>query len=952
MKKVFKFMGIIAAAAMTLVACNKEVGPQEQIPEGGYKYSFSILEDDTKAEIGDNSIVWVDGDQVGLIVGDYAGAGDVDVNVSPREVNFSSETAIAAGTMAYAYFPFDKDNDDASATTITLSDVQEGAGVSAMPLAGIPFEIQNAVAGNDNTNGAIKFLNLGSLINFKIFSTDEDLQSETISSVTFDADGDIAGSALIDLTAIDAANASSLAVVVVDGLTSVTVEQEESIPADKDDATPVKMVIFPGTFSGTVTVTTDVATYTKEIPSREFVRSGSRTFGLDLAKAEREESVEPKFVKVTSDEELTSGNYLIVYETGSVAFDGSLGTLDAVGNTIDVEIVDDEIEVTEEAEAAMFTIDVEAGSILSSSGFYIGVTSNSNGLKQNASSIYSHTFSIADGVAVIAAAFEGSNMKLRYNKASNQDRFRFYSNGQEAIQLYKRVGGAAHFIPWVLSGIEITTPPTKTSYVVGETFDAAGMVVTAHLVDADNSSNTKDVVVSDYTFNPSAVLAYSDTQITVSYTYKGVTKTAVQEITVSSNYDFETVAELNDLVISTSDEYSGYLTDAVVSFVPATNTAIVKDATGSIMFYKSNHGLKQGQTYTGAISVTAIKYNSLFSEVTTWNATFTGSQTVVAPESVSLADLIDDYDTYQNAYVQVAGLTVVSISDKNINVTDGTNSYVVYDNTSSISVDPGDVITAVGTITKYSTTEEIKVWKAADVTVTASAPKAITFSQPSAGGSFTVSVAGSSITSGTTVAFGTTVTLTATAASGYTFDGWTVNGATVTDASASTATFTMGTSAVTVAASFKQEGGTSGTLTVDFESAETSYSDWSFSNMTTQQTNSNVSAHGGSYFGTTGGKTSATLTTKNKIANPASITFYISKASTNSTASTWRVRVSSDNSNWTNVGDDQSASAGITRGTWYEVTRDLSSYSNVYVQIQYDGTTAVRTIDDVTLSYN
>ena len=140
-------------------------------------------------------------------------------------------------------------------------------------------------------------------------------------------------------------------------------------------------------------------------------------------------------------------------------------------------------------------------------------------------------------------------------------------------------------------------------------------------------------------------------------------------------------------------------------------------------------------------------------------------------------------------------------------------------------------------------------------------------------------------------------------------------------------------------------------LTVDFESTTDTYSDWTFTNITTQQTNSGVAAHGGSYFGTTGGKTSGSLVTKSKISAPESITFYISKTSSNTTASSWLVKVSSDGTEWTKVGDAQSASSGITKGTWTEVTRNLSDYSDVYVGIFYDGTTAERAIDDVTLVY-
>ena len=331
-------------------------------------------------------------------------------------------------------------------------------------------------------------------------------------------------------------------------------------------------------------------------------------------------------------------------------------------------------------------------------------------------------------------------------------------------------------------------------------------------------------------------------------------------------YDFETVAELNALLTSTSSTYKGYLTDAVVSFVPATNTAIVKDATGSVMFYKSGHGLLQGQTFTGVINVTAVKYNNLYSEITVWDASFSGSETAVAPESVSLANLIGHYNDYQNAYVSVAGLTVESVSGKNINVTDGTNTYVVYYNPGSATCGAGDVITAVGTITKYQTTEEIKVWAAGGITVTGSAPKAITFSQPAAGGSFTVSVGGTPITSGDTVASGTTVTLTATPAENYVFSSWTVTGATVADASAATTTFTMGTSAVSVSASFSSTGGGGGqqetptSVVYDFTG-----DDWSVSDGTlTDGTVSFTGAGGANFKMNSGyfimGKTNAYLT--------------------------------------------------------------------------------------------
>ena len=136
---------------------------------------------------------------------------------------------------------------------------------------------------------------------------------------------------------------------------------------------------------------------------------------------------------------------------------------------------------------------------------------------------------------------------------------------------------------------------------------------------------------------------------------------------------------------------------------------------------------------------------------------------------------------------------------------------------------------------------------------------------------------------------------------------------------------------------------------IDFESASSDYSDWEFNNMLSQQSGT-ISAHGGSYYGTTGGKTTASIVTKYAIASPESITFYVSKQSDNTKASNWKIQVSSDSKTWTDV-ITQSATS-MSKGVWVEVTQDLSSYSNVYVRIYYNGnnSTAVRCIDDITLS--
>jgi hypothetical protein len=105
-------------------------------------------------------------------------------------------------------------------------------------------------------------------------------------------------------------------------------------------------------------------------------------------------------------------------------------------------------------------------------------------------------------------------------------------------------------ITWKLSSIEITTPPTKTVYSVGESFAPAGMVVVAHYSDASDPTNVKEETVdnTNLSFDPSGALAVSNTSVTVSYTVGEITRTTSQSITVNpvnyatlgtSNVDFD-----------------------------------------------------------------------------------------------------------------------------------------------------------------------------------------------------------------------------------------------------------------------------------------------------------------------------------------------------------------------------------------------------------------------------
>ena len=90
--------------------------------------------------------------------------------------------------------------------------------------------------------------------------------------------------------------------------------------------------------------------------------------------------------------------------------------------------------------------------------------------------------------------------------------------------VFNMVGGGGGGVKLV--SIAITTPPAKTTYVSGETFNPAGMIVTA------TYSNGATLKATGYSFSPDTELTDGTTSVTIEYTEGGVTKTAEQAITV------------------------------------------------------------------------------------------------------------------------------------------------------------------------------------------------------------------------------------------------------------------------------------------------------------------------------------------------------------------------------------------------------------------------------------
>ena len=149
------------------------------------------------------------------------------------------------------------------------------------------------------------------------------------------------------------------------------------------------------------------------------------------------------YEKVTAAPENWDGEYLIVYENGSKAFDGSRTTLDATNNGIQVSISNNAIPATSETDAAKFTIAASGSNytIQSASGYYIGRSANSNGLDANQTNPLPNTITYNNSSHSVDIIGSGGAY-LRFNKTTGQLRFRYfqsttYSN-QQPVQLYKK----------------------------------------------------------------------------------------------------------------------------------------------------------------------------------------------------------------------------------------------------------------------------------------------------------------------------------------------------------------------------------------------------------------------------------------------------------------------------------------------------------------------------------
>ena len=423
------------------------------------------------------------------------------------------------------------------------------------------------------------------------------------------------------------------------------------------------------------------------------------------------------YVKVTSAPTDWSGDYLIVYETGNVAFNGGLTTLDATSNTISVTINNNEIEADATTNAAKFTIAKSGNSytIKSASGYYVGQSSNANGLKSSQTTTYNNTLSInADG----SVNFVSGGAYLRYNATSGQYRFRYYKSssytGQKAIALYKYTEAA---------GGEEETEQTV-----------------APVISPNGGEITVDTEITISCATEGAKIYYTidgSTPTTASTPYTGAFKLAedatVKAIAVAdglevsavatADFTFPVVCENIAAFIAEADEENNLtIAGEVVVVAQSGKYLFVQDNSAKIIVYG-----ELGKEYKAGDRLTGIKgkytnYNGLhemYPDTESFGEAIAGD--AIEPVAITLDELAT---TDLLTYVTVSNVTVPAETNddarKSYTITDATGEVTMY-NTLSINV-PAGVATITGFVGTYKTTRQLMPLEIVIVSAAPAAP--------------------------------------------------------------------------------------------------------------------------------------------------------------------------------------------------------------------------------------
>ena len=203
-------------------------------------------------------------------VGFFAGEENIEKTLAEGVFTYDLDAPLAADASFYAYYPYNAEATAASALALNIpanqtNTAEGGFDASYIPVVAAPVTVEG-IANQQEVNGTFQFRSLASVVKFNVYSAYAATTGEKVTSLKLDAEG-IAGNFTWDLTA-------ERGEWTVSGLDANSVLASPATPAaigaDAENAAGVYAVVVPGTYTATLTVTTDKTTYEIALGQKTF----------------------------------------------------------------------------------------------------------------------------------------------------------------------------------------------------------------------------------------------------------------------------------------------------------------------------------------------------------------------------------------------------------------------------------------------------------------------------------------------------------------------------------------------------------------------------------------------------------------------------------------------------------------------------------------------------------
>lgn len=572
MKKFFSIFAFIAVAAIALTSCSKE--SDTNLEDGVKMKTITVrtgIGTKTTLDSDHSKLQWSTGDKISL----FNNVDNDNAELAYTAGGYITVKVPATTTEIYAHYPYYEGNEDGPtyvSVYISNNQTQNNPG----ELNGYYFPMVAKGTVSSDNKALISFYPVASAFALNIYKTTlGDAETEMVTSVKVTPAAENTGfikQQYMDLTSSNLkynSTTSSDAITVT--LTNpLTLSKTKPTDAQKFDG-QIYVCLAKQSYKNVsfeITTTAGVYTITSNSTPFDCVNNDFVPININLARADFEGigtavldwtfSGEDGSAGLIAEPGVTTNGLGSDYATSHSPY---LVKFDNTGNYIQVHT------------------DSEIGSVSIGYKMIGGALSSSIKIQESADGV---TWSDVESLSI-----SGSQNSIGILKTSNS----FNTVSRFVKMIFTKgsnvgIGPISITKPWNLTGIEVTTQPTKTSYIVGESFDPTGMVVKATYVDANNTSNTKTEVITDYTYTPDGALSVSDNAITISY--GGKTATVAITVTNAPAQDYlfhETFGNNPGKAREWNDSYS-------------VKTGIPEVYSGITSYIVSN--VKQGKNNTGS----------------------------------------------------------------------------------------------------------------------------------------------------------------------------------------------------------------------------------------------------------------------------------------------------------------------------------------------------------------